>query len=410
MTSVFKEYLVFDEPIEFLKRTYSMKENKSKLNKLNEFHNTYFKVFPNYIWIPEKYYMYKNIERKQRVIDDQQYRVMMKSNANLDKLLDVNDRSNLFNESYMKHISTFRIKFNAEEVKDTLVKDKNRLKLNKLSICTSYMQDSELIKTNEQKSSLENILNKVDASLICSDKGILSNTVSWSFLVIQNPESNENTINESPIGKINQSKRNLKDRKSHVFGPGLNQNQELVIEKIAKLPGLPPTNPASNAITTNSSQAYLADDRKFNKTQAIRGSLIEVSSSLISNSPQKNDKMIVMEKISSHRKSPEIIYETSDLLRKTMIDSKGTSSKNQKIMKKNLANSNKFDQFKTTESWNALKARLKRITNKKCSPNKKPTHLGNDRNSKTKYNKYHSKSKKSEIYTIKALCESEGSS
>lgn len=49
LTSIFKEYLVFDEPIEFLKRIYSMKENKSKLNKLNDFHNTYFKVFPNYI-------------------------------------------------------------------------------------------------------------------------------------------------------------------------------------------------------------------------------------------------------------------------------------------------------------------------------------------------------------------------
>ena len=122
--------------------------------------------------------MYKNIERKQRVIDDQQYRIMMKSNGNLDKLLDANDKSNIFNESYMKHISTFRTKFNAEEVKDTLFKDKNKLKLNKLSICTSYIQESELIKTNELKCSMENILSKVDASLICSDKAILSNTAS----------------------------------------------------------------------------------------------------------------------------------------------------------------------------------------------------------------------------------------
>lgn len=182
---------------------------------------------------------------------------------------------------------------------------------------------------------------------------------------MQNPVSSDNTINESPIGKINQSKRNLKDRKSHVFGPMLNQNQNSIIEKANILSGLPPTNPVSNAMTTNSSQAYIADDRKFSKTYGIRGSLIEVSSSLISNSPHKNDKLIVIEKIPSHRKSPDLLYETSDLLRKTIIDSKTISSKNQKIMKKNLANANKFDQFQTTESCNALKARLKRITNKK---------------------------------------------
>ena len=170
MTTIFKEYLVFDEPIEFLKRNYSMKENKNKLNKLNDFHNTYFKVFPNYICIPEKYYMYKNIERKQRVIDDQQYRIMMKSNGAQENLLENSNKSNLFNESYMKHISTFRIKFNTEELKETLPKIITGLKLTKLSIWTSYIQESELIKQNDFKNSMELILSKVDTSVICSEK------------------------------------------------------------------------------------------------------------------------------------------------------------------------------------------------------------------------------------------------
>lgn len=112
ITSVFKEYLVFDEPIEFLKRDYRMSEIKVKMRKLTDFHNTYFKVFPNFILLPEKYYMYKLIERKQRVIDDVQYRMMLKEQREKYPNAKFSD---LFNTSYMKHISTFRSKFEKED-------------------------------------------------------------------------------------------------------------------------------------------------------------------------------------------------------------------------------------------------------------------------------------------------------
>lgn len=112
ITSIFKEYLVYDEPIEFLKRNYNMDDIKLKIPKLTEFHSAYFKVFPNYILVPEKHYMYKNIERKQRVIDDQQYIVMMNQNK---YEYSRPSYSNLFNDSYMKHISTFRSNFHKED-------------------------------------------------------------------------------------------------------------------------------------------------------------------------------------------------------------------------------------------------------------------------------------------------------
>lgn len=79
VTSNFKDYLVYDEPIEFLKRYYRIKDMSKRLSNLTKFHNVYFKVFPNYIVFPEKHYMYKNIERKQRVIDDKQYCKMLNS-------------------------------------------------------------------------------------------------------------------------------------------------------------------------------------------------------------------------------------------------------------------------------------------------------------------------------------------
>ena len=115
ITSVFKDYLVFDEPIEFLKRKYEIVDIKSRIAKLTEFHNIYFKVFPNYIMIPEKYYMYKNIERKQRAIDELQYCKMVNNHKNDYPELRFSNHSKLFNESYMNHISIFRGKFEKED-------------------------------------------------------------------------------------------------------------------------------------------------------------------------------------------------------------------------------------------------------------------------------------------------------
>jgi len=43
-----------------------------RLPKVFEFYEKYSKVFPNYVTIPENKYMFKNIERKQKMIDDKQ--------------------------------------------------------------------------------------------------------------------------------------------------------------------------------------------------------------------------------------------------------------------------------------------------------------------------------------------------
>jgi hypothetical protein len=69
IVSVFKEYLIFDDFSEYLKRFYSRKESLDRLPRIFEFYDHYSKVFPNYVSIPESKYMFKNIERKQKLID-----------------------------------------------------------------------------------------------------------------------------------------------------------------------------------------------------------------------------------------------------------------------------------------------------------------------------------------------------
>lgn len=72
LVSVFKDYLIYDDISEFLKRSYNTEESITRLTKIYDFYDKYSKVFPNYIILEENRYMFKNIERKQIAIDERQ--------------------------------------------------------------------------------------------------------------------------------------------------------------------------------------------------------------------------------------------------------------------------------------------------------------------------------------------------
>ena len=67
--AMFKEYLIYEEMNEFLKRFYFKEEIKHKMPKILLFYEKYSKIYANYTILPESRYMYKNIKRKQKMID-----------------------------------------------------------------------------------------------------------------------------------------------------------------------------------------------------------------------------------------------------------------------------------------------------------------------------------------------------
>jgi len=71
VVSVFKDFLIMDDINEFLKRVYAKEETKTRVPKLCSFYEMYSQVFPNYVCLPESKYMFKNIQRKRKLIDDQ---------------------------------------------------------------------------------------------------------------------------------------------------------------------------------------------------------------------------------------------------------------------------------------------------------------------------------------------------
>ena len=65
----FKDYLVLDDSTEFLRRFYLKKELPSRLKKIYNFYESYCKIFPNYMILPESQFLYRNIRKKQKMID-----------------------------------------------------------------------------------------------------------------------------------------------------------------------------------------------------------------------------------------------------------------------------------------------------------------------------------------------------
>ena len=69
ITAVFKDYLIFDDTTEILKGFYPRRESYDKILQLTKYYEKSSKVFPNYVAISEKKYLFKNIERKQKMIN-----------------------------------------------------------------------------------------------------------------------------------------------------------------------------------------------------------------------------------------------------------------------------------------------------------------------------------------------------
>ena len=72
LTANFKDYLLEEEDAEFLKREYKKEEFNKKFKKIFFFYEKYSKTFPNYTILWEGKYLYKNILKKQKMIDELQ--------------------------------------------------------------------------------------------------------------------------------------------------------------------------------------------------------------------------------------------------------------------------------------------------------------------------------------------------
>ena len=146
-TMSFKEYLLKDENSDFLKRFYKKNEIKIKLKKIFFFYAKYSKTYPNYIIIPEGQFMYKNILKKQKMIDKLQ-KIKDEETENKNNALEISNNT-IFSSNAIDSIYNLKESVNLNNLEEIFdlglnLDDSNQIK--KVSNIIKLIKNSEFSK------------------------------------------------------------------------------------------------------------------------------------------------------------------------------------------------------------------------------------------------------------------------
>ena len=112
-TLLFKEFLILYDNTEFLRNFYTNDIIANLLNKILDIYYLYSKIYPNYINLKENKFLYKNIRKKQKMLDeknesDKKEKDNNDGNDNDNKENDVDNKNELFTLSVRNEIKEFQ--------------------------------------------------------------------------------------------------------------------------------------------------------------------------------------------------------------------------------------------------------------------------------------------------------------
>ena len=117
IVAIFKDYLILDDNGEFLKRFYKLKESFVRLPKFFLYYDTYSKIFPSYNAIVEGKYIYRNILRKQRMIDlIEKMEIEQQNKLNKNISFDDNNKNDVFDTNVFNSILNITNQENIESL------------------------------------------------------------------------------------------------------------------------------------------------------------------------------------------------------------------------------------------------------------------------------------------------------
>ena len=256
IVSIFKDYLIYDDNTEFLRRFYKKIELNKRLNKILNFYETYSKIFPNYMILPESYYLYRNIRKKQKMIDafneikreEEENKKYLNKNKNKKK--NNNNNNIVFNSTIQESINNYQpsninsIYMNSFEDSKISISILNKNSNKFYTPCDSFINTNSNLNTSRNF----NNNNNLDYS-ITSLESILSNL---------NKNLDDSMIGNKKIKILNQDlletpKKSVSKGKNHIHQQSaLNNNRKFISYKNIELNKL---NTAEKNISNNNSKS-----------------------------------------------------------------------------------------------------------------------------------------------------------
>ena len=201
LVSQFKEQLIIGDIFEFLSKYYLSKESIALLHKCILFYEKNYFFYPSYRGLPESTYLYKNINNKQRILDEQ-LKKFIKNNKNIINDGNINIFDHSVYDSILKCSSFSELDLKKDKEKLDSIADINNLikemeKNNDINI-----NNKNITKQNKCINSLEkndNIFNKLDSK----------NKTNFYYNKFRNKFINKINYNKTLENiRVNQNKKN----------------------------------------------------------------------------------------------------------------------------------------------------------------------------------------------------------
>ena len=178
----FKDFLIYDDKTEFIRRFYQKDEVFPRLKKIVIFYETYSRIFPNYLVLKENKYLYRNIRKKQKMINAIN-EIKKEEKENKKKLEIKNDKNNknnknkneLFTKKIKDEIKIFQKNLVGKIFKNSFDTDNQNgdgddtLLINPNSISISVLNWKEFEKNNFEKNNNKNNENINNDSFITNE-------------------------------------------------------------------------------------------------------------------------------------------------------------------------------------------------------------------------------------------------
>ena len=239
--AVFKDYLIADDTSEYLRRSYNLIESIQRLKKLFLYYEETSVIFPNYTPIVESKYLYNNVIKKQRVIDEQQnleeyrnYLINKEKKKNIDNTLKKIENffdqetgqeefSKVFDSKAYEEIlnaneSVKRIVFGIENTKDEIKNDINNendsIKELLMNI-DKYEEVRKIKKRNKENDLINDIKKKLEFTV-----NLLSKNKKMNKSNNKSKQKNKNNL----FNKVDNKDHSISFKKNRTININININ------------------------------------------------------------------------------------------------------------------------------------------------------------------------------------------
>ena len=331
LVAEFKDYLIMGDITEFLQKSYNIKECKKYLPKIYEYYNSCSVIFPNYVNLQESKYIYKNIRKKQKVIDNQQEQEekqekIKKGNLKLENNEDFFTTKTFNSILEQTNTSNVRLFFGLNDAVDANETPNDIVDKLEKAEKEAIKKKINLVKTNKNSRQISNILETNNSNLKMNNSLFHNNSKIYNK---NKPIKERNKNNNNNIHYLTgvKKKNNIKLNPNQLNNANTNTKSNLNInsEKVNKIQ-------INNYVSKN--QQYYTQNPMIHKRENTQKNYIKTYSNITDTENEnttKNNFTILYGNSITNSKKKEI--------RKFLIDN--SRNKHQQIYFRNINRSNK---------------------------------------------------------------------